>query len=73
MNTTDASLHVRMDTGVKCRLTAAAAQEGRSVAAIIQDAGDLYLPSRSNGYRQYWELAGAALDQDLFEEAALYY
>ena len=58
--TTTRTLEVEDET--RRLLEAAATQEGRSVASVLEDALQRYLRSRSEGYRAHLELARRFLD-----------
>jgi len=58
--TTTRTLEVEDETGRL--LDAAATQEGRPVASVLEDAVQLYIRSRSEGYRAHLELARRFLD-----------
>jgi hypothetical protein len=57
-----ATLTLELEEETRRLLEAAANQEGRPVASILEDAVHLYIRSRSEGYQAYLDLAHRFLD-----------
>jgi hypothetical protein len=67
-----ASCTLQVEEETRRLLEAAAIHEGRTIASVLEDAVQLYLRSRSEGYRTHLELAHCYLETpDGSEEHAL--